>query len=162
MRSCVGRCGVRACSKYKSRDTHSSPSVTRSHDRLGQIQTQNRAMPFDSFVDLLHLFIVWANAQIGIRSHFPLCAPIPSLPSSSDSYIFQHGNRICRHSQGSRYRRDDFQAVRTYPNQLPSLLLTSPVCTGNSSVAKSNAKKRQGRWRLPRISLLPSLTLRTM
>ena len=164
MGSCVGRCEVRACSKYKSRDTLSRPSVTRSHDVRGQIQSQHRAMPFDSSVDLLrvYLFIFWANAQIGIRSHFPLCAPISSLPSSSNSYLFQHGNRIYRHSQGSRYRRDDFQAVCTYPNQLPSLLLTSLICTGNSSVAKSSAKKRQGRRRVPRISLQPILTLWTM
>ena len=167
MGSCGGGCGVRACSKQVRKYGH--PFLSKCHTesrRPGQIQTQHRAMPFDSFFDLESFIcsFVWANAQIGTRSYFPLCAPIPSLslPSSSNSYLFQHGSRIYRHSQGPRYGRDDFQAVRAYPNQLPSLLLNAPCCTGNSSVAKSNAKKRPGGRRIPRISLLPSLMLWTM
>ena len=45
------------------------------------------------------------------------------------------------------------QYVYFPPNFVP--LLIDPPRAGNLSVAKSNVKKRQGGWRIPRIDLRP-------
>lgn len=155
---------MRACSKYKSRDL-SRPSVTRSHDRPGQIQTQHRAMPFDSFVDLLRFIYLLFGRMLRLAfvrtfhfahpSHHYHRHPIRIFSNMATESTGTHKDPVT----GEMISK---QCVLIPTNCRPFFSPVSPVSTGNSSVAKSNAKKRQGRRRLPRISLLPSLTLRTM
>lgn len=104
----------------------------------------------------IELQVICWHAQIGfISSHFALEKRTISIASPFFQFSCPlDGIGIYRYSQGPHHGGDDLQAVCLLPADL-ALLLIDPPCAGNLNVAKSNVKKRRGRWRTRRIGLRP-------
>jgi hypothetical protein len=154
MDSCGGGCGGEGCAASTGTEALSS-AVTESR-RPGRFKLSPgrfHLTVFDLFESEYMLRLVLARTfHLAHPSHPPFrllsktIAPLMAAESTGT-----HRDPITGEVISKQY-------VLIQP--IFSLPLTGPYCTGNSSVAKSNAKKRQEGQRMPQISHQPRPMLR--